>query len=103
MSTLTSSSTRAEINAAYLDNASYEEDGSVAKAKAFITACRFLLLPKVTPARSMGPDGGGQVEFNLDVVRAEMQAAQLYVAANDTSSYEGFGSVKHADFTGLRD
>lgn len=103
MSTLTSASTRSEINAAYLDNASYEEDASVAKAKAFITACRFLLLPKLTPARSAGPGDGGEVEFNLDVVRAEMQAAQQYVAANDSGSYEGFGTVKHVDFTGLRD
>jgi hypothetical protein len=103
MSTLTSSSTRAEINAAYLDNASYEEDGSVAKAKAFITACRFLLLPKITPSRSAGPGDGGEVEFNLDMIKVQMEAAQQYVAANDTSNYDGFGTVRHVDFTGLRD
>lgn len=103
MSTLTSSSTRAEINAAYLDSASYEEDGSVIKAKAFITACRFLLLPKITPSRSAGPGDGGEVEFDLEAVKAQLESAQQYVAANDSSSYEGFGTVKHVDFTGLRD
>lgn len=42
MATLNSSSTDAEVWAAYDDNASYEEDGSRAKALAFLTACRIL-------------------------------------------------------------
>ena len=44
MSTLSSSSTLAQVQDAYVDNASYAEDASVAKAKAFVTACRILLL-----------------------------------------------------------
>ena len=42
MATLSSNSTDAEVWAAYDDNASYEEDGSRAKALAFVTACRIL-------------------------------------------------------------
>ena len=44
MSTLTSASTLAQVKAAYADNASYVEDNSVAKCRAFITACTILLL-----------------------------------------------------------
>ena len=44
MSTLTSASTLAQVQAAYADNASYVEDNSVAKCRAFITACTILLL-----------------------------------------------------------
>jgi hypothetical protein len=42
MSTLSGTSTDAEVWDSYDDNASYEEDGSTTKAKAFITACRIL-------------------------------------------------------------
>jgi hypothetical protein len=42
MATLSSNSTDAEVWAAYDDNASYEEDGSRAKALAFVTACGIL-------------------------------------------------------------
>ena len=43
VSTISSASTDAEVQAAYDDNASYVEDNSVDKAKAFITACRLLI------------------------------------------------------------
>lgn len=43
MPSLTSASTLAQVEASYDDNASYAEDASVAKAKAFVTACRILL------------------------------------------------------------
>jgi hypothetical protein len=102
MSSLSSTSTRDEIHAAYLDNASYEEDASVAKAKAFITACRFLLSPRITPQASTGPGNGGQVEFNLEIIRGEMQAAQQWLCSNDTTNYDSFGGVKYADFSGFR-
>ena len=44
MSALTSASTLTDVQNAYVDNASYAEDASIAKAKAFVTACRILLL-----------------------------------------------------------
>lgn len=40
---LTSSSTLTQIIAAVVDNASYEEDDDITKAKAFVTACRILI------------------------------------------------------------
>ena len=59
MSTLSSASTLTEVEAAYDDNASYAEDASVAKAKAFVTACRFLI-------RRL-PGSGGTRESHLSL------------------------------------
>ena len=42
MSTLDSTSTLGQVESAYADNASYAEDNSVDKARAFVTACRLL-------------------------------------------------------------
>ena len=65
MSTLTSSSTIAQIEAAYTDNASYVEDNSVAKCRAFITACTILLLK--LPAESGTREG--QMRLNPDLIQ----------------------------------
>jgi hypothetical protein len=79
---LTSSSTLVEVQAAYDDNASYAEDGDVAKAKAFITACRILLrrMPKESGTREQ------HFKMNPELIQKEMDAAQQFVAANDTTS-----------------
>lgn len=100
MSSLTSSSTLAEIQASYIDNASYAEDGSVAKAKAFITACRVLLLkmPKSSNSREAG------ATYNSDLILKEMEAAQAWVAANDSSptNTSGGPSVSRLSFENFR-
>ena len=62
MSTLSSSSTLQEVLDAYVDNASYEEDSDVAKAKAFITACRILNEQRpleTSHGGKLGPGGPG--------------------------------------------
>lgn len=92
MSTLSSSSTIEEIIAAYDDNASYAEDGSVAKAKAFITAVRILLrFPK---RERKGGASGAEHEFDPATLREELKDAQLYVEQNDETL-----SVLDVDFT----
>jgi hypothetical protein len=100
MSTLTSTSTLAEIQAAYIDNASYLEDGSVAKARAFITACTILLLK--LPKRARHGGGGEEIELDPESVRFKLKAAEQYVSVNAGASAGGAG-VKHVDFTGFRD
>jgi hypothetical protein len=93
MASLDSSSTLAEIEAAYLDNVSYEEDNSTAKAAAFITACKMLLLK-----RPSSLSAGGSVTFGSQSdIRAELEAAQRWLS----QSQEG-GSVKHLDFRNVR-
>jgi len=82
MGTLSSSSSFAEIRAAFDDNASYEEDGSVAKAKAFVTACRMLL--RRTPKRAAVGGGGHELELDPAIIKEMMADAQEWIAANDT-------------------
>lgn len=92
-STLTSSSTLAEIKAAYDDNASYEEDASTAKAAAFITACRFLLrrLPKTAQA---GGRGGEMIERDPQTIRAELEDARKWLAHNSRDGAVAFTSLE---------
>lgn len=76
---LSSSSTFDQIVAAYADNASYIEDGSVSKCKAFITACLLLLLklPKRSGTRE------ADTEMNPDLIRSELDKARDWLTAND--------------------
>ncbi len=75
MSTITSTSTLGQVQASYVDNASYAEDSSVAKCKAFITACRVLILrlPAQTGTRE------AQLQLNPDLIQKEMKAAQEWL------------------------
>jgi len=82
MSTLSSSSTLAEVLAAYDDNASYEEDESVAKARTFITAV--LIMIRYAQRERKGGAGGAEHEFNLEVLGDELTEARKYVAAKRT-------------------
>jgi len=101
VSTLNSNSTLDEIQASYADNASYEEDGAATKARAFITACRLLVL-KLPKRSAVGGGGAGAQELELDVplIQGEMAAAKAWLAANDTAT--NTGQTKHVDFTDFR-
>jgi hypothetical protein len=96
MSTLTSSSTDAQVWAAYDDNASYEEDGDRTKALAFLTACKFLIRRK--PKR-MEHDGRSS-DFDAEAIRDEMSAARNWLALNPASTT---AAVRYADLAGYRD
>jgi len=95
MSTLSSSSTDAEVRAAYDDNASYEEDGSLAKAKAFVTAVRFLLRRQPKRFAAGGRDGE-EIELDPRVLQDQLCSAQSYVAANSSTG------IKHVSFEDFR-
>jgi hypothetical protein len=95
---ITSSSTYSDILGEYLDNASYEENNSVSEARAFISACRALV---VFAMRSRHGGGGGEeVEFDLAVLQKEKEAAQAWLGVNDTD--RGQGQVSYIDFRGSR-
>ncbi len=83
MATLTRSSTLEEINAAYDDNSSYHEDGSTAKAAAFITACRFLL--RRTAKRAVDGRSGREMEHETRLLREEIEAADRWLARQSGS------------------
>lgn len=99
-STLNSSSTFEDIEASYIDNASYAEDASVTKAKAFITACRILLL-KLPAEGQQSNRFRGRFDENLKQISNEMDEAKAWLSANDTTRQPG--KVIHADFSNFRD
>ena len=69
------------MQASYVDNASYAEDGSVAKAKAFVTACRILLLK--LPAEAGTRES--HVRLNPAEISREKHDAEAWVQANDAT------------------
>lgn len=67
---------------ALLDNADFEESGSVSKANTFVTAAnRYLIL---TPASQS--DQGSSMAMGLAQIQALLARAQAYIKANDTDS-----------------
>lgn len=98
MSTLNSSSSFAEVKAAYMDNASYAEDNSVTKAAAFITACRFLTL--LLPGRaSKGRQQEIEFTANLETIEKQMNAASVWLdSANAGASGSQFTYADLRDF-----
>lgn len=91
---LNSSSTDAQVWAAFDDNASFEEDGSTLKAQAFVTACRILL--RRTPRRFLVD--GVSAEFNSDLIQAELDRARRFLAAKRSG-----GRNKYFDLRDCRD
>ena len=85
--------------AAYLDNADYDSDGSVAKAKLFRTACRQLIV--LLPSSASRGAGGNSQSFNYRVedIQAAFQEVNAWLSINDTSSNP---SVIHPDFSCAR-
>lgn len=97
MATLTSASTVNDARAAYFDNLSYETDGSVTKARAFIEACNYLLL---TLPKSIGT-GDTNAAMSPELIQKQLDFARRWVALNNTSS--NGGGVRHLSFRNLRD
>lgn len=97
MSTLDSDSTDTEVWAAYDDNASYLEDASVVKARAFITACTFLM--RRLPVRA--GHGDANIEHAIHQIQGEKKDAQRYVSSRAGVASGGAG-VKYKDISDLR-
>lgn len=93
-------STLADARQAYLDNADYADVGSSAKARAFIVACRSLLI--LQPSRSMATSH--QVEFMPQLISAQLQEAKDWLAINDPAAAgKGGGHKRYFDISGMRD
>lgn len=98
MAAITSANTFAEVQAAYLDNVGYAEDNSPAKAKAFITACRamLLLLPKASG------QGSSNTAYSPDLIQKEMAEADSWLSVNDTTSSNSAPKTRFIGFGGFR-
>lgn len=95
MAALTGSSTDAAVWAQYDDNAAYDVDSSVSKAKLFIEACRVLLRRRPTRI------GFGSRATEFEAVQRALDDAREWLALNNTSA--NGGSVRHLSFRNLRD
>lgn len=99
MAAVDSSSTRDEVIAAIADNASYVEDGSVAKCKAFITAVRLFLH---VWAFEESRNDLASMRFNTAQLRLDLVEAQGWLERNN-GSLAASGGVRQfsvADFRG---
>jgi hypothetical protein len=76
---LNSASTLLEVKASYSDNASYHEDGSAAKARTFITACRLLLLMLPKRVSAGGRSQGEEVEFDARLLQDQIVEAKRFL------------------------
>jgi hypothetical protein len=98
VATLNSASTVAEIKASYADNASYHEDGSVPKAKAFITACRLLLL-KLPKRVNTGGSQGEEVELDPVRLSDQIKEARAFIGeascAGESGAQSRVFSIEH--------
>lgn len=90
-----------ELFEAYHDNADYEETNSLTKCKAFITACRRLLSPGVSPKRNVhGGRGAEELELDLTVIQSQLGAAQQW--QSDYVANNANDNVVHVDFNCFR-
>jgi hypothetical protein len=94
MATLSSNSTDAEVWAAYDDNAS--EDGSRAKALAFVTACRILRRRLLLSA------GRGSQSVTRESLDAEIAAAKAWLDARPANAGSGSGRVRYLSMENFR-
>ena len=94
MAAITASSTLDDIRKEYLANASYEEDGSESKCKAFITAARALLAFLPVAATGFGDDA--MVQFSVTSVNDALKMAQRWLSGRAT------GRVTYVDFRDFR-
>lgn len=94
VSTLSSTSTLTEINAAYDDNASYAEDNSVSKAKAFRTAIAILIRRVLADSTK----GDKSLRFDHEGLQRQLDEVAAFISSRDTSN----SAVTVADFRGLR-
>ncbi len=86
MTSLSSSSTLAECEAAYDDNCSYGDGaGSVSQARAFAQACRILLRRYNS---SVGA-GGATMSRDVNRIQSALDDAVGWLNANDTATSAG--------------
>lgn len=99
---LTSTSTIEEIKAAYIDNAAYDVNNSVAQAKLFVQACRILLL--VMPKQ--GSQDRANFGLSPELIAEQLKDATAFCGGHvDATAADGTitgGTVRHFDLSNLR-
>lgn len=88
-----------EAKQAYYDNADYESDASVSKAKLFVAACTRLMI--LIPASAA--QGGESISMPIAQIESALQYARKWLAMNDASSTQiPAGVVRYASTRNFR-
>lgn len=98
MAVLDSTSTTADIEAAYADNAGYLEDADPAMARRFITACEFMLRRGGLAAYGIGSQNS---QYRPDNLEKSIARANKFIAGQAGVSAGGAG-VLHTSFEDFR-
>ena len=85
MANLSSSSTLAQVEAEYDNNASYAEDLDTTKCRRFITACRIL----IRRTASSTTKGSNSLSFPTSLLQRELEKAQRWLEAHDNDQRAG--------------
>ena len=101
MAAVSSSSTDAEVRAALDDSASYEEDGSIAKCRAYVTALRIWI--RRLSERKSTADADTRREIDLSTLSKEMENARAWMSENGGETDTQAAQVSLADFGSSRD
>jgi len=97
MATITSSSTTAQITAAFLDNCGWFEDDDADMARRFVTVCTAMLSRGITEIEF----GGERTEYTPSVLRELAADAKLFISGKATVATGGAG-VKFTSFEDFR-
>ncbi len=97
MATIDSTPNETDITNAYLGNCGYEEDASVAKARAFKTVLVAMRLRGIT----MIEEDGDRMEFSLKELADMERRANHFIAANAGVAAGGTG-VTHVSLRNMR-
>jgi cobalamin-dependent methionine synthase I len=73
----------ATIRQAYVTYADYEAEGSQASCKAFVTACRRLIVMLPSESEAVGVS---RVQFQIAEVRRQLELAQTWLAAHPSAA-----------------
>lgn len=92
---ITSASTQAEIVGQYLDNLSYDSNNSASQCRAFIAACRALLV--MHPANWQ--QSGVTIQYDAKQWQQQLDEARNWLSVNGSGS-QSDGGVTHLSFGG---
>lgn len=101
MSSISSASSDAAVRAAIEDNASYEEDESLAKASAYITAVR-VWIGRLSERKITG-DADSRLEIEIEVLRKQLESARDWKLENGGGTDAQAAQVALANFGRARD
>lgn len=93
---ITSASTQADIVGEYLDNLSYDINGSTSQAAAFIAACRALLVMHPSDWQH----NQSRITYTPQLWNQQLQAAMAWYSARSAGT--GGGAATHLAFQEFR-